>query len=222
MFDQESRRTALAAATSVAAMTSIQSLTLEVADTTAAQRFYADAFGLDTQLRLRASDAPTTGFRGFTLSLTVGQPATAKALIDAALAAGATKLKPAAKSFWGYGGVVQAPDGTIWKIATSAKKDSGPATSDIDQVVLLVGAKDVAASKRFYVDQGLAVAKSFGRKYVEFAAPSSAVKLALYGHRALAKDAGVAPEGAGSHRLIIGGGVGPFTDPDGFLWEAAS
>jgi hypothetical protein len=51
----------------------------------------------------------------------------------------------------------------------------------------------VAASKRSYGDRGLAVANSFGRKYVEFATPSSAVKLALYGGRALAKDAGVCP-----------------------------
>ena len=96
---------------------------------------------------------------------------------------------------------MQAPDGTIWKVATSAKKDTGPATREIDEIVLLLGVADVAASKRFYVDHGLAVAKSFGRKYVEFDMPSGAVKLALYGRRALAKDAGVAPDGSGSHRL---------------------
>ena len=201
-------------------MTSIESVTLEVADPTAANRFYTAAFGLGPQLRLRASATPTTGFRGFTLSLTVSQPATVSGLIGAALDAGATSLKPAAKSFWGYGGVVQAPDGTIWKIATSAKKDTGPATRQIDQIVLLLGAADVAASKRFYVDHGLAVAKSFGRKYVEFAGPSSPIKLALYGRRALAKDAGVPPDGTGSHRLMIGSEAGPFTDPDGFGWEA--
>ena len=67
--------------------------------------------------------------------------------------------------------------------------------------------------------RGLAVAKSFGRKYVEFATPTSPVKLALYGRRALAKDAGVSPDGTGSHRLTIGGDAGPFTDPDGFAWE---
>jgi hypothetical protein len=122
---------------------------------------------------------------------------------------------------WGVGGVVQAPDGAIWKVATSAKKDTGPATRDVDQVVVLLAADDVAASKRFYVDRGLAVGKSFG-KYVEFAMPSSAVKLGLYGRRALAKDAGVAPEGTGSHRLVINGDSGPFADPDGFAWEAAS
>jgi predicted lactoylglutathione lyase len=202
-------------------MTSIESITLEVADPTAADRFYTAAFGPGIPVHLRASQAPATGFRGFTLSLTVSQPATVSGLIDAALAAGATPLKPAAKSFWGYGGVIQAPDGTIWKVATQAKKDAGPATRQIDQIVLLLGVADVAVSKRFYVAHGLAVAKSFGRKYVEFATASSPVKLALYGRRALAKDAGVSPDGTGSHRLTIGSDADPFTDPDGFAWQAA-
>jgi uncharacterized glyoxalase superfamily protein PhnB len=203
-------------------MTSIESVTIDVADASAATDFYSTAFGLGPLLRVRAAQAPTTGFRGFTLSLTVAQPANVTGFVDAALAAGATSLKPVAKSFWGYGGVVQAPDGTIWKIATSNKKDSGPATRDFDQMVLLLGAADVAASKRFYVDHGLQVSKSFGSKYVEFASPSSPVTFALYGRRALAKDAGVPVEGTGSHRLTIDSDAGPFTDPDGFAWEPAS
>ncbi|MFC3576754.1 glyoxalase [Streptomyces yaanensis] len=203
-------------------MASIESVTLDVADPTAAARFHTAAFGLDTQIRLRASEAPTTGFRGFTLALTVSQPGTVDSLIGTALDAGATPLKPVAKSLWGYGGVVQAPDGTIWKVATSAKKDTGPATRQIDEIVLLLGVADVTASKRFYVDQGLAVAKSFGRMYVEFAAGTSPVKLALYRRRALAKEVGVSPDGTGSHRLMIGGDAGSFTDPDGFAWEATS
>lgn len=202
-------------------MTSIDTITLEVADPAAAERFYTTAFGLGDQLRLRASQEPTTGFRGFTLSLMVSQPADVDALAGAAVEAGATVRKPVAKSMWGYGGVVQAPDGTIWKIATSAKKNTGPATRRIDGIVLLLGVADVAASKKFYLERGLAVGKSFGRVYVEFAADGP-VKLALYRRRALAKDAGVPVEGTGSHRIAIGGGAGPFTDPDGFAWEAAS
>ncbi|WP_326943599.1 glyoxalase [Amycolatopsis sp. NBC_01307] len=201
-------------------MTSIENITLEVADTAAAERFYAAAFGLGDRLRLRASEAPSTGFRGFTLSLIVSQPANVDALIDAALEAGATALKPAAKSMWGYGGVVQAPDGTIWKVATSAKKNSGPATKQVDDVALLLGVSDIVASKKFYADHGLAVGKSFGRMYVEFA--TTGVKLGLYRHKALAKDAGVSPEGRGSHRIAVVGGDAPLTDPDGFTWEAAS
>jgi predicted lactoylglutathione lyase len=207
--------------TEATAMT-ITSVTLEVPDPTLANAFYTKTFGIKSEIRLRASTAPTTGFRGFTLSLKVSAPATVNGFFEAALDAGATSLKPAAKSFWGYGGVLRAPDGTIWKIATSAKKDVGPATRQIDEIVLLLGVSDIAASKRFYLSRGLAVAKSFGRKYVEFDTPSSPVKLALYGHRALAKDAGVPPDGSGSHRIVIGSSVGSFADPDKFAWEASS
>ena len=199
-------------------MTSLASVTLEVADPTAAHRFYTDAFGLDRPVRLRASGAPATGFRGFTLSLVVSQPSNVDALIGAAVAAGATTLKPAAKSLWGYGGVVQAPDGTIWQVASSSKKDTEPASRQVDEIVLLLGVEDVKASKQFYVDRGLAVAKSFGGRYVEFAAGSDPVKLALYKRRGLAKLVSVPAGGTGSHRLTIDSDAGPFTDPDGFVW----
>jgi catechol 2,3-dioxygenase-like lactoylglutathione lyase family enzyme len=208
----------------------LRRVTLEVPDPAAAEAFYAAAFGLGAGLGadlgagigVRAADAPTTGFRGFTLSLIVSQPGTVDSLVDTALAAGATALKPPARSFWGYGGVVQAPDGAIWKVASSSKKQTGPATRRVDDVALLLGVADVKASKRFYVDRGLTVAKSFGSKYVEFEAAASHVKLALYGRRALAKDAGVPPEGSGSHRIVVESDAGPFTDPDGFTWEAPS
>jgi predicted lactoylglutathione lyase len=200
-------------------VTAIESLTLEVPDPAAAGAFYTAAFGLGDLLALRGSDAPTTGFRAFTLSLVVSQPATVDGFVGAALDAGATPLKPAKKTFWGYGGVVRAPDGAIWKVASSSKKNTAPATREIGEIVLLLGVDDVAASKRFYVEHGVEVAKSFGRKYVQF--DTGHVKLALYGRRALARDAGVAPEGTGSHRIVIGGDSGSFTDPDGFAWEAA-
>jgi hypothetical protein len=202
-------------------MNAIDSITLEVTDTAAAERFYNTAFALGDRLRLRASDAPTTGFRGFTLSLIAAQPSNVNGLIDAAVDAGAATLKPAEKSLWGYGGVVQAPDGTIWTVASSAKKDTGPVTRQIDEIVLLLGAEDVGASKRFYVDRGLTVAKSVG-SYVDFTMPSGSVALNLYKRRALAKVAGIAPEGSGSHRLVINSGSESFTDPDGFAWEPAS
>jgi uncharacterized glyoxalase superfamily protein PhnB len=200
-------------------MPSITSITLEVPDPTPARAFLSAAFDLDAQVQLRASDAPTSGFRGFTLSLVVSQPSTVDALFATALDAGATPLKPIKKSFWGYGGVVVSPDGTIWKIATSNRKNSGPASRQIDDIVLLLGSADVLASKRFYVDHGLQVAKSFGRKYVEFDTDSSAIKLALYGRAALAKDAGVPAQGSGSHRIAINSDAGRFSDPDRFAWE---
>ena len=199
--------------------TAIHSVALDVPDPDIATAFYA-AFGVAQSVDVRASDAPTTGFRGFTISLVVTGPSTVNGFLGAALAAGATALKPAAKSFWGYGGVVQAPDGSIWKVATSTKKDDGTDTRQIDQLALLLGVADVAATKAFYVERGFEVAKSYGRKYVEFAGPSDAIKLALYGRKALAKDAGVPVEGSGSHRIAIRSGAGSFTDPDGFVWEA--
>jgi catechol 2,3-dioxygenase-like lactoylglutathione lyase family enzyme len=199
-------------------MATLNSLTLGVDDPAAAGSFYR-ALGVDQVVRVQAADEATSGFRGYTLSLVVAQPGVVDAYLAAALDGGATSLKPAKKSLWGYGGVVQAPDGAIWKVATSAKKDKGPSTREYDDLVLLLGVTDVRASKQFYVDRGLSVAKSFGGKYVEFDPQGSAVKLAIYPRRAAAKDAGVPPEGTGSHRLVVGGDLGDLTDPDGFAWE---
>jgi uncharacterized glyoxalase superfamily protein PhnB len=199
-------------------MTSIASVTLDVTDTTAAEKFYADAFGFDSQIRVRAADDPTSGFRGFTLSIIVSRPSAVSSLVDAAIAAGATALKPVEKSMWGVGGVVQAPDGAIWKVATSAKKDKGPLSLAIESIVLLLAAEDVSASKKFYVDHGLTLGKSFG-SYVEFATPGSPIGLGLYKRAALAKDAGVPADGTGSHRIAINSDAGSFTDLDGFVWE---
>ena len=199
-------------------MTSIEFVTIETTDTEATVHFYATAFGLGERVRARASEAPTSGFRGFTLSLIAAQPGNVHALVDAAVAAGATMIKPVAKSLWGVGGSVQAPDGTIWTVATSAKKDTGPATREFDSLVLLLGVEDVAATKRFYLDHGFAVDKSFGSKYVQFKTEGP-IALSLNKRKALAKNAGVDPEGTGSHRIAIGSTAGAFTDPDGFTWE---
>ncbi|MEB8338517.1 glyoxalase [Streptomyces endophyticus] len=200
---------------------SLASVTVEVDDVEAAHRFYA-ALGVDTRIRLRESEAPSTGFRGFTLALSVTGPATVDGFVAAAVEAGAKVLKPATKSLWGYGGVVQAPDGTIWQVVTSAKKHTGPATREIDEIVLLLGVEDVKATRQFYVGRGLTLAKGFGGKYAEFAAGASgSVKLALYKRRGLAKLLGVPADGAGSHRIVLGSTTDTFTDPDGFVWEAS-
>lgn len=202
---------------SVVDMTTIASVTIEADDVETARSFYSDALGIDA-VEVRPATEPTAGFRGFTLSLITSQPGDATALFDAAVAAGASVLKPPKKSFWGFGGVVQAPDGTVVKVASSAKKDSAPAAKRFDEVVLLLGVTDMAATKDFYVAQGFEVSKSYGSKYAEFDG-SGAVKLALYPRRAAAKDAGVPAEGSGSHRLAVTNSAGPFVDPDGFVWE---
>jgi uncharacterized glyoxalase superfamily protein PhnB len=187
-------------------MNSIDTITLEVADATTARTFYDTAFGssFDTSvLHFAERTAPAAGFRGFTLSLVMAQPGDVKAVYDAALAAGATAVKPVTKSFWGYGGTLAAPDGTIWKVACSAKKDAAPVTRKCEDLVLLLGCDDVAATKRDYVERGLTVARSFGKKYVEFESGGGPVKLALYGRKALAKDAGV-PDGTIAHPTLGG------------------
>ncbi|MDA2804708.1 VOC family protein [Nocardiopsis suaedae] len=203
-------------------MANIDFITLGATDPAAAEEFYSTAFGLDGQIRVRESQEPTDGFRGYTLSLTAAQPGDVDLLVAAALDAGAEEVKPATKSFWGYGGTLRAPDGAVWTIATSTKKDKAPAARRFDDIVLLLGPDDVAASKRFYVEHGLTVSKSFGSMYVEFDTGDGPVKFGLNRRRALAKNAGVAPGGTGAHRLAVCGDLGAFTDPDGFAWEAAA
>ncbi|MCM2387382.1 glyoxalase [Streptomyces albipurpureus] len=167
---------------------------------------------------LRASEAHSTGFRGFTLALTVSGPATVDSFVGAALEVGAAVLKPAAKSLWGCGGIVQAPDGTIWKIATSAKKDTGPATREIDEAVLLLGVEDVKATEQFYVGQGPTVARSFGGKYAEFTpGQSSPVKLELYKRRSRKAE----PFRLPIYMTARPSGLGrPWPARTGSIWEA--
>lgn len=198
-------------------MATIDYVTLQVADPATAEKFYTDAFDLGPLLRLSPSRAPTSGFRGFTMSLVVAQPSTADALIGDARAAGATIVEPAAASLWGYGGVLQAPDGTLWTIASSAKKDTGPATRQVDSVVLQLGVSDVRASKEFYAERGFTPSKSFGRRYAEY--DTGPITFTLNKRAALAKSAGVPVDGDGSHRLVVSSSLGPFTDPDGFSWQ---
>jgi len=64
-------------------------------DPAAAEEFYATAFGLGDRLLVHAADAPTSGFRGYILSLVVAQPNIVDTLIDAATHGGATTLKSA-------------------------------------------------------------------------------------------------------------------------------
>ena len=203
---------------SVERMKTIDSLTLDVHDPAAAEAFYEQAFGLGPRVNARAAQTPTAGFRGFSVSLIVGQPSTVDSLYETAVAAGATSVKPAARGMWGYGAVVQDPDGVVWKLATSSKKEKGIAERQIDDVVLLLGASDLGASKKFYVGRGLEVKRSFPGRYAEF--KSGGVKLALYPGRAgVAREAGVSPDGDGPHGLTINSDAGTFSDPDGFAWR---
>jgi predicted lactoylglutathione lyase len=200
-------------------MVAIERIILGVSDAAAAEGV-ATALGVGDRVGARASEEPTTGFRGFTVSLVVAQPSDVDALVDAAAGAGATVVKPATKSLWGYGGTLEDADGTVWTVASSSKKDKGPTTRKVEELIVQLGVADVGASKQFYVEQGVPVAKSYGRKYVEL--DTAPVKVNLLKRTLAAKNAGVSPDGTGSHRLAILGDVGAFTDPDGFVWEGGS
>lgn len=196
-------------------MPELDALTVEADDPEAARAFYA-AMGL-VQVRVRVADAPSSGFRGFALSLVSPQPSAVDGLLTAADEAGAAALQPARKSLWGYGGSVQAPDGTVITVASQSKKDGGPVEEPVENVVLQLGVDDVAASRAFYVERGFRVGRSFGRRYVEL--DTGGITVSLNARRAVAKAAGVSPEGSGSHRIAIHSEAGAFTDPDGFVWE---
>lgn len=200
-------------------MASVESITIEASDSGAADGFYAEALGVGDRVRTQPSDEQATGFGGFVLGLVLAQPDSVDHLVRRAVEAGAKALKPPAKSLWGYGGAVQAPDGTVVSIAASSKKNTGPPSPEVDDLVLQLGVADVSASKQFYIERGFSVAKSYGRKYVEF--DTGPVSVTLNKRSSLAKTFGVSPEGSGSPRLVIAGDVEPFTDPDGYPWVAS-
>lgn len=185
-------------------MTTITQLLLECDDPETADRFYSEALGLGDRIRNRATERSSTGFRGATVSLVVPDPGVVDGFMAAGTAAGARAVKPATRNLFGYGGTLLAPDGTVVTVATSSKKPTGAAPGTVDELVLQLG---VAA-----------VAQSYGRKYASFA--TGPISLALLKRSSLAKAAGVAAEGSGSHRLAIVGDLGELTDPDGFRWEA--
>jgi hypothetical protein len=74
---------------SLAAMDiAIESLTLDGVDPAASQAFYETALGVGALVHARPTEAPSTGFRGFIISLVVGQPSTVDSFYETSLAAG--------------------------------------------------------------------------------------------------------------------------------------
>ena len=210
---------------------SIDAVTLGVPDLEAAKAFYSNGFGLPVladhggfvslglgphaaPLSLYGTEAlaydaqadPTgSGFRGFTISYLVDQPAAVDLLAERATAAGAQVIKPAKKSLWGgYSAVVQAPDGALWKLATPKKKgDAVDAIPEPTDLAVLIGVSDIKASKAFYEAVGMTVGKDFASKYADFVSGDGTDTLALYGHDALAKDAGVPAAGSGFRAMTF-------------------
>ncbi|QOR69343.1 glyoxalase [Ruania alkalisoli] len=201
-------------------MTALMSLTLGC-ENPEPTRALCQALGVADRVSAAHSDEPTTGFRGFSLSLVAPSRGHVDALLQVALDGGASVLQPASTSFWGYGAIVASPDGAIWKFASSSKKDTGEAVPEFDNLVVLLGVDDVKASKRFYISQGMHAGRSFGGKYAELGGTDGGLTLAVYPRKTAAKEVGADPAGSGSHRVVLGSDGPAFTDPDGFVWEPA-
>src|SRR5690606_13881383 len=134
--------------------TTVETVVIESATADDRTEAFFRALGLQERVRVRPG-APGSGFRGFTVSLVLDQPSSVDATVAAALAAGGTEVKPVSRSLWGYGGTVAAPDGTVVTVASAQKKDTGPATSEIQQLVVQLAVDDVAASTAFYAERGV-------------------------------------------------------------------
>jgi uncharacterized glyoxalase superfamily protein PhnB len=72
-----------------------------------------EALAKDAQVPARGE-----GFEGFTLAHNVHSESEVDAVIAQAVAAGASLVKPAQKTFWGgYSGYFKDPDGHLWEVA---------------------------------------------------------------------------------------------------------
>lgn len=120
----------------------ISMITLGVKDLEASVRFYRDGLGLpqmesppsvafftlngtwlglyghDALAEDATVDAAGSGFRGVTIAHNLASEAEVDALMEEAVAAGATLVKEPQKVFWGgYSGYFADPDGHLWEIA---------------------------------------------------------------------------------------------------------
>lgn len=224
--------------------TAVNVITLAVHDLDRSARFYAEGLGCRVErasdgtalvwlgrpemplprLELRpwndlagtVGSAPdTNGFRGFMISAIFPTAQAVDRLLDAAVRAGATLLKPAKGAVWGYAGHFADPDGHVWKAVTSGSPlvakfkrqqpatATGPATTAgrpamaPQEVAVTLGVQDMKAAKQFYADGlGYEVDKAFG-KFAKFKPAPGTATLSLYTWDALAGDAGVDATGHG-------------------------
>jgi len=133
----------------------ISMITLGVRDMARAVRFYAEGLGFPrmdsppevafftlngTWLGLYgrealAEDATVpaegSGFAGFALAHNVESEEQVRAMLQQAVDAGATLVKPAQKVFWGgYSGYFADPDGHLWEVAHNPFAWIGPKDND--------------------------------------------------------------------------------------------
>lgn len=147
-----------------------------------------------------------TGFRGYIVSYVLDQPSEVGAVVEAARTAGAAVLKPAKKAMFGsFSGVFQAPDGSLWKVASERKRDSA-APSDPprpNETGIILGVADPRASRDFYSALGMSVDRAYGSKYIDFTPAPGTSRLCLMQRKDLAKDVGVGADGSGFGSLVL-------------------
>ena len=227
----------------------LDEVALGVPDVPAARRFYTAAFSSDAAglgdhvgidlhgagrlslhdvaaLAAGAGAGPaTSGFRGYVMSYVVDQPSEVEAVLAAAVAGGATVLKPAKKAlFAGFTAVFRAPDGAVWKLAAATRKDTGPAGQPPrpTEVGALLGVAEPKASAAFYAALGMTVDRDYGSKYVDFRLPAGSFRLGLMPRKALAKDAGVDDDGAGFRAVVLDRRAGSRAEVDALLAAAVA
>ncbi|MBK1786007.1 VOC family protein [Prauserella cavernicola] len=228
---------------------SLDVITIGVPDMEAARAFYSSAFsaaatgddhtaGLDLhgsgQLALRqlaalatdsGASSATSGFRGYVLSAIVDQPAEVKALLDAAVVAGATVVKSAKKALFGeFMATYQTPDGAVWKLAAASKKDAGPVPDPPKptETAVYLGVERPKESKVFYESLGMSADHDYGDKFVDFTIAGGGCRLGLLPRKALAKDAGVDENGDGFSALVLTHTATSRADVDALLAAASS
>ncbi|MFJ6570124.1 VOC family protein [Streptomyces sp. NPDC091292] len=182
-----------------------------------------DALAADAGTDPAASDPAASGFRGYVLSSIVGGPAEVRALLDAATAHGATVVKPAKKQLFGeFSAVCRAPDGTVWKLAAAAKKDTDPVPDPPrpTETAVFLGVARPKASKMFYEALGMTADRDYGDKFVDFTLTDGVCRLGLLPRKALAKDAGVDERGDGFSALALTHTAASRTDVDALLAAA--
>lgn len=151
-------------------------------------------------------DDDPTPFPGYVVTYALAQPSEVRAVMDAAVHAGAHVLKPAKKALFGsFSGAFRAPDGSVWKIAADSSRDRGAGGGDPrpTEISIILGVQAPTASRTFYQALGMETDRDYGNKYIDFRPVDSAVRLCLMQRAVLAKDVGIDDPGRGAEGLAL-------------------
>ena len=172
---------------------------------------------------VRDSEAPTTASAGSRCRSWCPSRAPSTASSARPSTPAPPTLKPADEELLGLRRRRAGPGRDDLEVATSSKKDTGPATRDVDDVVLLLGVADVKASKQFYVERGLAVAQELRQQVRRVRHPGLAGQAgALRAPGRSPRTPASPPDGTGSHRIVDRRRRRRLHRPRRVRWEAAS